>query len=176
MVSYSKLGLVFQAGLLNSAFPDVGSVGASDVLNLEARGASRGQQDGVPRRSRGVIDHDVEPLSGSEPSHFVASLMDRPELAELVTLVADEECGEHSRRIAQHVLGVDPLHQGRGLGSSLVWAGIERANRDQAPTYVDTSAERNVDFYERFGFEVVEKINVTDFDLPFWMMARAPHP
>lgn len=72
------------------------------------------------------------------------------------------------------VLGVDPDHQGRGLGSSLVWAGIERTDNDQAPTYVDTSADRNVGFYERFGFELIEKTYVTDLDLPFWMMARPP--
>jgi ribosomal protein S18 acetylase RimI-like enzyme len=90
------------------------------------------------------------------------------------------QVGTHRKRLMPEshccldVLGVDPEHQGRGLGSSLVWAGIERADRDRAPTYVDTSAERNVGFYERFGFGVIEKTNVTDLDLPFWMMARAP--
>lgn len=74
------------------------------------------------------------------------------------------------------VLGVDLDHHGRGQGSSLVAVGIERADADQAPIHVDTSAERNVGFYQQFGFEVVEKTTVTDLDLPFWMMARDPRP
>jgi len=72
------------------------------------------------------------------------------------------------------VLGVDPDHHGRGLGSALVAAGIERANSDRSAIYVDTSAEINVGFYERFGFEVIEKTTVTDLHMPFWMMVRRP--
>lgn len=72
------------------------------------------------------------------------------------------------------VLGVDPDHQGSGLGSALVRTGVERADSIQSAIYVDTSAEANVGFYERFGFEVIEEMAVTDLDLPFWMMVRPP--
>ena len=74
------------------------------------------------------------------------------------------------------ILGVDPAHQGRGLGSSLVRRGIERADGDRTPVYVDTSAEPNVDFYRRFGFEVIAAMTVTDLDAPFWMMFRPARP
>ena len=74
------------------------------------------------------------------------------------------------------VLGVDPDHHGRGLGSFLVRTGIERADSDRTPIYVDANAEPNVGFYERFGFEVIETMSVTDLDLPFWMMVRPARP
>lgn len=74
------------------------------------------------------------------------------------------------------VLGVDPDHHGRGMGSALVTAGVERADASRAPIYVDTSAEANVGFYGQFGFEVVEEMTVTDLALPFWMMVHRPAP
>jgi ribosomal protein S18 acetylase RimI-like enzyme len=71
------------------------------------------------------------------------------------------------------VLGVHPDHHGEGMGSSLVESGIGRAAVGDAPLYVDTSAEANVGFYERFGFELVQTLILTDPTVPFWMMRRS---
>ena len=74
------------------------------------------------------------------------------------------------------ILGVDPGSQGKGLGSALVEAGLQRADRDNVPTYVDTTDARNLAFYARFGFEVEKEIAVTDLEAPFWMMIRPAVP
>lgn len=71
------------------------------------------------------------------------------------------------------VLGVAPEHHGQGYGTALVEAGLERADRDRRPVYVDTSAEANVGFYERFGFEVVDELTIAHPQVPFWMMVRS---
>ncbi len=49
-----------------------------------------------------------------------------------------------------------PDHQRRGLGSLLVAPAIERADEDGLACYLETSDPRNVAFYQRFGFEVVD--------------------
>lgn len=56
------------------------------------------------------------------------------------------------------LLAVEPEAQGRGVGAALVRAGLERADRDGAPTFLETGTEPNVAFYERLGFEVTEEI------------------
>ncbi len=73
-------------------------------------------------------------------------------------------------------IGVAPEHQGEGLGSRLIAAGVERADRDGRPIYLETETESNVDFYERRGFQLIEEIVVTGLDLPVWLMIRRPQP
>ncbi|HWV25071.1 MAG TPA: GNAT family N-acetyltransferase [Thermomicrobiales bacterium] len=53
-------------------------------------------------------------------------------------------------------LGVSPLAQGRGVGSALIQPGLEAAANAGLPAYLETGTERNVRFYTRFGFKVVE--------------------
>lgn len=69
-------------------------------------------------------------------------------------------------------LGVAPEFQGQGLGSALVRPVLERADRERAPCYLETSAERNLPFYERLGFEVVEATHVGKGGPPAWGMKR----
>ena len=72
-------------------------------------------------------------------------------------------------------IGVDPEHQGQGLGTSLVRAGIERANNDDTAMYLETETAANVAFYQHLGFEVLEEIVAVGLDLPVWLMRR-PRP
>jgi ribosomal protein S18 acetylase RimI-like enzyme len=53
-------------------------------------------------------------------------------------------------------LGVARWAQGSGVGSALVRAGLARADAQRLPCYVETSDGRNVAFYRRFGFDVVD--------------------
>lgn len=69
-------------------------------------------------------------------------------------------------------VGVDPARHGEGLGSALVRRGIERAERDGRPIYLETETESNVRFYERLGFEVLEQSVATGLELPVWLMSR----
>lgn len=71
-------------------------------------------------------------------------------------------------------IGVDPERQREGLGSALVHAGIGRADRDNAPIYLETQTKSNVAFYQHLGFEVVGETLATGLDLPVWSMTRNP--
>jgi ribosomal protein S18 acetylase RimI-like enzyme len=50
------------------------------------------------------------------------------------------------------ILGTDPSAQGRGLGSAMM--GLEGCDREGLGAYLESSKERNVDFYARHGFRV----------------------
>lgn len=50
-------------------------------------------------------------------------------------------------------LGVVPEAQGAGLGSSLLSAGLARADRAGVPVYAEATSRRSIAFYARHGFE-----------------------
>lgn len=72
------------------------------------------------------------------------------------------------------LLGVDPAAQGRGLGTALVAPGLEVADEERWPAYLETAKERNVAFYGRLGFEVTRRIDMPGGGPPVWLMWRAP--
>lgn len=55
-------------------------------------------------------------------------------------------------------VGIDPLHQGRGLGALLLRRVLQRCDAEQVPAYLESTNVRNVPFYERLGFRAVGRI------------------
>ena len=72
------------------------------------------------------------------------------------------------------VLGVDPARQGQGVGSALIQPGLEQADRDRVPCYLETAKEINVTFYKKHGFEVVREIDLPRGGPRLWTMLREP--
>jgi ribosomal protein S18 acetylase RimI-like enzyme len=73
------------------------------------------------------------------------------------------------------VLGTDPDHQGNGIASALLQPVLEGCDRDEVPAYLETGTERNVAFYTRHGFKVMEEMRLPKGP-PMWLMWRAPRP
>jgi ribosomal protein S18 acetylase RimI-like enzyme len=72
------------------------------------------------------------------------------------------------------LLGTDPAHQGKGVGSALVRHVLDDpANRREA-AYLETETESNVPFYERLGFRVIEELDVAGGGPHLWLMWRDP--
>ncbi|WP_051854461.1 GNAT family N-acetyltransferase [Streptomyces sp. NRRL B-1347] len=69
-------------------------------------------------------------------------------------------------------VGVDPDRQGAGLGRAVLRPGIEAAERDGVPAFLETSAEANVRFYERLGFEVTSDLTLPSGGPRTWCMLR----
>lgn len=71
------------------------------------------------------------------------------------------------------VLGTDPAAQGRGIGSALLEPVLRTCDEDGVAAYLESSKERNLDYYARHGFRVLDEI-----DLPrgprVWLMWRDP--
>lgn len=72
------------------------------------------------------------------------------------------------------VLGTDPDHQGKGIGSALVSHVTDKADSDGLPCYLESSKESNVPFYARHGFEVTEELGLPANGPKVWGMWREP--
>lgn len=71
------------------------------------------------------------------------------------------------------LLGVDPEGQGKGIGSTLLRESLRELDEDGLPAYLETGTERNVRFYERFGFEVRRaEVQLAPGSTPHWTMIR----
>ena len=69
-------------------------------------------------------------------------------------------------------IGVLPSHQGKGIGTKLLSRFCKEVDACLSPAYLETDTDKNVRFYERFGFEVVEETEI--FDVKNSYMWRNP--
>lgn len=69
------------------------------------------------------------------------------------------------------LIGVDPAHQGRGIGASLLRPALEAADREGLPAYLESTNPRNLSLYRRHGFQVVGTIQVPGVP-PLYPMIR----
>jgi GNAT superfamily N-acetyltransferase len=114
------------------------------------------------------------------------------ELAQLLP-VAPYLASDHTHRAFQLLFEVDALHpkephwylatlgtepslQGKGRGSALMSSMMERVDESGQPAYLESSKERNVPFYARFGFDVVEELHSRPENPTIWRMWREPRP
>jgi len=70
------------------------------------------------------------------------------------------------------IIGVDPIHQGKGYGSKLLRMRLAEIDKQKLPCYLHTENERNVKFYEHFGFELIGKNKVPNSDFYHHAMLR----
>lgn len=70
------------------------------------------------------------------------------------------------------VIGVDPRHRGKGIGSALLQSALARVDADGLGAYLEATSPRNRALYERHGFIVQGEIRSADSP-PIWPMWRA---
>jgi GNAT superfamily N-acetyltransferase len=71
-------------------------------------------------------------------------------------------------------IGVEPDHQGKGIGGALMRPILERADAARLPCYLETHRDSNVRMYERHGFEICQRASVPGHPVPVWAMLRKP--
>ncbi len=71
-------------------------------------------------------------------------------------------------------LGVDPTHQGRGYGTKLLEAVLTRTDEAGMPTYLETDKERNLAYYARHQFTLMDTVVPAVAGPPTWTMWREP--
>ncbi len=57
-------------------------------------------------------------------------------------------------------IGILPSHQGSGIGSELMWRFCKEVDTCLAKAYLETDLDKNVRFYEKFGFNVVSETEI----------------
>ncbi|HLI74829.1 MAG TPA: GNAT family N-acetyltransferase [Acidimicrobiales bacterium] len=73
------------------------------------------------------------------------------------------------------ILGTDPEHQGKGIGSALLRPVLDRCDDSGLGAYLESSKESNIPFYRRHGFEVTGEITLPKGP-KIWPMWRDPVP
>ena len=71
------------------------------------------------------------------------------------------------------VLGTDPPAQGKGVGAALLQPTLDRCDRMGTGSYLESSKEQNIPYYQRFGFRVTGEIALPDGPT-VWSMWRDP--
>ncbi len=71
-------------------------------------------------------------------------------------------------------LGTDPPRQRQGLASAALEPILNRCDAEGTPAYLESTKERNVAFYERHGWRVIETIDLTGGGPRLWAMWRDP--
>ena len=69
--------------------------------------------------------------------------------------------------------GVDPVAQGRGLGTALLRHALKTCDSDGLPAYLEATSPRSRNLYARHGFNVVGVIQAGTSP-PLWAMLREP--
>lgn len=83
-----------------------------------------------------------------------------------ITKVLQREKIIHANYPNSHIyylwfIGVDQDQQNRGEGSKLLIEILKDASDYARPIFLETSVSRNIDWYQKFGFEVYNKIDFT---------------
>lgn len=67
-------------------------------------------------------------------------------------------------------VGVTPTEQGKGLGTNLIKEIIASARSMNKPVYLETSTERNFEFYKKLGFEEITTIDQLGYSLKLFYL------
>lgn len=70
------------------------------------------------------------------------------------------------------LVGVEPSRQGEGIGGRLMDAVLRQTDASGELAYLETDTARNLEFYRRRGFEVIDQSE--PLGVSTWYMARQP--
>ena len=70
------------------------------------------------------------------------------------------------------ILAVRPDCQRRGVGGALLRHGLARIDAQGLPCYLETTSKKNLDYYPRHGFEMVEHKSLDGEAVDFWAFLR----
>lgn len=71
-------------------------------------------------------------------------------------------------------LAVDPAEKRQGIGTTLLEPILATADANEKPVYLETHDEKNVAYYQRFGFHLAKKACLPKSEVHVWGMLREP--
>ncbi len=69
---------------------------------------------------------------------------------------------------------VKPEEQRKGYGGLLIGAMLKKIDSEGLPIYLETNNEKNLSFYQRYRFEIINHAIIPETDVPLWCMLRKP--
>lgn len=104
----------------------------------------------------------------------IARLVDAADAIERHSAIADEATrNAHENAWVLASVGVLPSHQGNGLGSAVIDAGLAELDDLAQSCRLETSDERTLHLYERLGFTVTCVVDLPAPGPRVWSMLRA---
>jgi ribosomal protein S18 acetylase RimI-like enzyme len=70
------------------------------------------------------------------------------------------------------LIGVDVFHHGKGHGSALLRESLKKVDNNGDVAYLDSSNPRNVPLYEKFGFELIGRVDYGGSPTSFSMLRK----
>lgn len=124
------------------------------------------------------INRELEQEKSARKKAFLLDHMGNGSLATYNTIVhnmseAAEELVDKNYWYLS-ILGILPKFQNKGLGAGLVKDILDKADKQGAPTFLETFTRRNITFYERLGYQIVRKIHEPATNADYWLMTRTP--
>lgn len=71
-------------------------------------------------------------------------------------------------------LAVDPRQKAQGIGAALLRPLLAQADDQKMPVYLETHDEKNVRYYQKYGFDLLTTRQIPKYQLPIWCMLREP--
>lgn len=71
-------------------------------------------------------------------------------------------------------LAVDPAQKAKGIGAALLQPVLAKADQERMPVYLETHDEKNVQYYQKYGFALIRAVEIPRYGLPIWCMLREP--
>ena len=72
------------------------------------------------------------------------------------------------------LMGVEPRLQGKGHGRLLIETKLRQADRERTQCYLETSDQRNVGYYQRYGFEQIDQYRIEALPV-YCLLRRLPY-
>ena len=179
-----------------SAVVVLGDAFVTDPLHVAAFGSQRLDQNRLFFRiglEHLFTSHAYVALAGDELQgyvHFARSpaCLPPPEQVEAATATILQPLDDAAPRILEWLstwcrhdpdklhahlgpIGVSPKAQGLGVGTALMKSYLDHLDAEGIAGYLETTSEKNVSFYKRFGFEVLQKEDL--LGTPNWYMWRS---
>jgi len=71
-------------------------------------------------------------------------------------------------------IGVECEYQGKGYSTKLINHMLEKIDTSKKYCYLETHTEKNVQIFQRFGFQVADVSRIPTTDITNWAMLRPP--
>jgi ribosomal protein S18 acetylase RimI-like enzyme len=70
------------------------------------------------------------------------------------------------------LLAVDPKYQGQGFARMLLKPFLKHLDKKKLPIWLVTTTKRNLGFFEKFDFSILEEIIIPNTNIVSWFMVR----